>query len=163
MPCAGSFLRGVLDKVGVEPQVKRIGKYKSAGDQLGRKGMAEPQREQLSVLLDDIFSTFKALVASSVGKPVEQVRCLQHARLPGARHGGNETHLPAPQVQEMLDAGYVSVDEYASNGWLTGLKYEDEIIQDLEKRTESKEGKLKQVTAACHRPPLRCCRGGPGA
>lgn len=29
--CAGTFLRGVLEKVGVEPQVKRIGKYKSAG------------------------------------------------------------------------------------------------------------------------------------
>ena len=28
---AGSFLRGVLEKAGVEPQVKRIGKYKSAG------------------------------------------------------------------------------------------------------------------------------------
>lgn len=33
----GTFLRGVLDKVGVEPQVKRIGKYKSAGDQLLRR------------------------------------------------------------------------------------------------------------------------------
>ena len=33
---AGSFLRGVLDKIGVEPQVERIGKYKSAGDQLLR-------------------------------------------------------------------------------------------------------------------------------
>ena len=27
----GAFLRGVLEKAGVEPQVKRIGKYKSAG------------------------------------------------------------------------------------------------------------------------------------
>lgn len=35
----GTFLRGVLDKVGVEPQVKRIGAYKSAGDQLLRKDM----------------------------------------------------------------------------------------------------------------------------
>ena len=25
---AGSFLRGVLDKLGVEPQVQRIGRYK---------------------------------------------------------------------------------------------------------------------------------------
>jgi hypothetical protein len=28
----GTFLRGVLDKVGVEPQVQRIGAYKSAGE-----------------------------------------------------------------------------------------------------------------------------------
>ena len=37
---AGTFLRGVLDKVGVEPQVRRIGKYKSAGDQLLRSDMS---------------------------------------------------------------------------------------------------------------------------
>jgi hypothetical protein len=30
----GTFLRGVLDKVGVEPQVQRIGAYKSAGELL---------------------------------------------------------------------------------------------------------------------------------
>jgi hypothetical protein len=38
-PQTGTFLRGVLDKVGVQPQVKRIGAYKSAGDQLLRKDM----------------------------------------------------------------------------------------------------------------------------
>ena len=37
----GQFLRGIFDKIGIEPQVKRIGKYKSAGDQLLRKDMAE--------------------------------------------------------------------------------------------------------------------------
>ena len=31
---SGSFLRGTLDKVGVEPEIRRIGAYKSAGDQL---------------------------------------------------------------------------------------------------------------------------------
>ena len=46
-------MRGVLEKVGVEPQVKRIGKYKSAGDQLLRRDMSEPQREQLTALLED--------------------------------------------------------------------------------------------------------------
>lgn len=41
----GTFLRGVFEKVGIEPQIKRIGKYKSAGDQLGRKDMSDAQRE----------------------------------------------------------------------------------------------------------------------
>lgn len=55
---AGTFLRGVLEKVGVEPEVRRIGKYKSAGDQLLRSDMSEPQREQLSALLDDIYGAW---------------------------------------------------------------------------------------------------------
>ena len=32
LPCTGTFLRGVLDKVGVQPELVRIGKFKSAGD-----------------------------------------------------------------------------------------------------------------------------------
>jgi len=46
-------------------QVKRIGKYKSAGDQLLRRDMSEPQREQLSALLDDIYGTFLSTVAQA--------------------------------------------------------------------------------------------------
>lgn len=48
-PTPGTFLRGVLDKVGVEPQIERIGKFKSAGDQLLRSTMSTAQREQLQV------------------------------------------------------------------------------------------------------------------
>ena len=47
----------------------------------------------------------------------------------------------------MLDAGYVDVQDYVKNGWLTGVKYEDEIFDDLVKRTGSKEDMLKKVIA----------------
>ena len=52
----GTFLRGALDKAGIEPQVKRIGNYKSAGDQLLREEMSDYQKEQLQALLDDIYN-----------------------------------------------------------------------------------------------------------
>lgn len=34
--------------------MQRIGKYKSAGDQLTRKSISEPNREMLTALLDNI-------------------------------------------------------------------------------------------------------------
>jgi protease-4 len=68
---AGTFLRGVLDKVGVEPQVQRIGAYKSAGDQLLRRDMSEAQREQLGELLDDIYEEFLDTVSEARGKTRE--------------------------------------------------------------------------------------------
>lgn len=40
---------------GPQPEVRRIGVYKSAGDQLLRSDMSEAQREQLTALLDDIY------------------------------------------------------------------------------------------------------------
>lgn len=68
--------RSVLNsppQVGVEPEVKRIGKFKSAGDQLLRRDMSDAQREQLTALLDDIYEDFVACVARSRGKSREEV------------------------------------------------------------------------------------------
>ena len=67
---------GVLDKIGVEPEVRRIGQYKSAGDQLLRKDMSAAQREQLSALLDDIYDGFVEEVARRRGKKPEEVKSL---------------------------------------------------------------------------------------
>ena len=69
----GTFLRGTLEKIGIEPQVKRIGKFKSAGDQLLRADMSEPQREQLTALLDDVYEGFTETVAADRGKTAQEV------------------------------------------------------------------------------------------
>ena len=50
----------------------------------------------------------------------------------------------------MLDEGIFKMERYVESGWLTGLKYEDEILADLEKRTDSKPNKLKAVSALPH-------------
>lgn len=75
LPPSGTFLRGVLDKLGVEPQVKRIGEYKSAGDQLLRRDMSDAQQEQLSELLDDIHDHWVDTVAAARGKTKEVGGC----------------------------------------------------------------------------------------
>ncbi|KAK2985724.1 hypothetical protein RJ640_023691 [Escallonia rubra] len=62
-----SFLGGVLEKVGIEPQVERIGKYKSAGDQLARKNISEENREMLTALLDNIYGNWLDKVSSAKG------------------------------------------------------------------------------------------------
>ena len=45
----------------------------------------------------------------------------------------------------MLDKGIFRMEDYVEGGWVTGLKYEDEVIKDLEKRTDSKPDKLRAV------------------
>ena len=57
----------------MEPNIKRIGKFKSAGDQLLRKDMSEPQREQLTAILDDLYEGFTDDVAASMGKSSAEV------------------------------------------------------------------------------------------
>ena len=72
--------------------------------------MSEPQREQLTALLDDIYTSFVDAVAKGRGKSHEDVIA-------------------------MLDKGIYDMEEFQSGGWVTGLKYSDEITDDLKKRT----------------------------
>lgn len=53
--------------MGIEPQVQRIGKYKSAGDQLTRKTMSEENCEMLTALLDNIYGNWLDKVSSTKG------------------------------------------------------------------------------------------------
>lgn len=110
---SGTFLRGVLEKVGVEPQVKRIGKYKSAGDQLLRRDMSEPQAEQLNAILHDIYEEFLTTVSGARGKTREEVAAL-------------------------LEEGVYDMKCFLEGGWVTALKYEDEVLEDLKERTGRK-------------------------
>lgn len=56
-----------MDNIGIEPQVERIGKYKSAGDQLARRTMSEENCEMLTALLDNIYTNWLDKVSSSKG------------------------------------------------------------------------------------------------
>eukprot|EP00891_Asterochloris_glomerata_P006294 jgi/Astpho2/6294/Aster-08346 len=117
---AGTFLRGTLEKIGIEPQVKRIGKFKSAGDQLLRADMSEPQREQLTALLDDVYEGFTETVAADRGKT-------------------------AQEVEALIDAGVYDMETLAKEKWVTGLKYNDEVIDMLKERTGGKKDKVRSV------------------
>lgn len=56
----------------------------SAGDQLLRRDMSEPQHEQLSALLDTIYQGFTTAVAASRGKSVAEVGSSPGASCPAA-------------------------------------------------------------------------------
>ncbi|CAD7704455.1 unnamed protein product [Ostreobium quekettii] len=119
MSMSGTFLRGTLDKVGVEPQVRRIGKYKSFGDTIVRESMSDPQREQMSELLEDMYQYFVDVVAESRKKT-------------------------AAEVMHMLDEGFVEMSEYKAGGWVTDLKYFDEV----EKLIKDRQGRAKKDSMA---------------
>ena len=49
------------------------------------------------------------------------------------------------QVEELLERGVYDMKELAEGGWLTALRYEDEVIADLKKRTGGKASKVRAV------------------
>ncbi len=70
------FYRGSLDKLGIEPDVIQIGKYKSAPERFTRKDMSEGQREVLNAIVDEYYGRLVAAIAESRKKSPEDVKAL---------------------------------------------------------------------------------------
>ncbi|CAI9786766.1 unnamed protein product [Fraxinus pennsylvanica] len=106
---SASFLGGVLEKVGVEPQIQRIGKYKSAGDQLARKNISDENREMLTALLDNIYGNWLDKVSLAKGKKKED-------------------------IENFVNEGVYDVERLKEGCWITDIKYDDEVISLLKER-----------------------------
>ena len=50
----------------------------------------------------------------------------------------------------MLNEGIFDMQKYVDGGWVTALKYEDEVLDDLKKRTGGKADKLRSVSSGIH-------------
>lgn len=61
------FLKGTLEKLGIEPEIGQAGKYKSGGEIFTRESMSEANREQMEALLDDLYNQFLGDVARARG------------------------------------------------------------------------------------------------
>ncbi|KAL5146619.1 Serine protease SPPA, chloroplastic [Glycine soja] len=96
-----SFLRGILENIGIEPQVERIGKYKSAGDQLARRTMSEENCEMLTTLLDNIYTNWLDKVSSAKGKTRED-------------------------IENFINEGVYQVDKLKEEGLISNINYDDE-------------------------------------
>ena len=70
------FYRGSLDKLGVEPQFIKIGKYKNAPDQYTEKEMSEAQREVTNAILDEYYGAIVSSISESRNKTPEDVKAI---------------------------------------------------------------------------------------
>lgn len=61
----GQFIKGLLDKIGVEMQVINTGDHKSAGDAFTRTGFSESDREQLQPIVNQFADQFLNAVSES--------------------------------------------------------------------------------------------------
>ncbi|KAG6411146.1 hypothetical protein SASPL_129220 [Salvia splendens] len=104
-----SVTLGVFEKIGVEPQVERVGKYKSAGDQLTRKSMSDENREMLASLLDNIYRNWLEKISLAKGKQKED-------------------------IENFINEGAHQVEGMKKEGLITDIKYDDEVMDLLRTR-----------------------------
>ncbi len=113
------FMRGALDKLGIEPELVQVGRYKGAGEAFTRKTMSEPLRESLDAVLDDRYRDLVDAVSAS-------------------------RSLTAADTRDLFDAGPYTAREAVEVGLVDTLAYYEEIEDLLAQRTGA-EG-LTEVT-----------------
>ncbi len=101
------FFKDLMDKMGIEVQLIRHGKFKAAAEQFISNKMSDENREQLQAYLNAVWNTWTEDIASS-------------RRIPIARINEITSNLELNSAQKALEAGLVD-----------GLLYNDEINDTL--------------------------------
>lgn len=118
------FFAGALEKYGVNVQVTRVGKYKSAVEPFIRRDMSPENREEVQKLLNDVWGGLVADVATS-------------------------RNLTPAEVQATVDAeGLIRPDIARTAKLVDRVAYRDEIYDDLKAKTGRTGSKqpFKQIT-----------------
>ncbi|MCW5962378.1 MAG: signal peptide peptidase SppA [Pyrinomonadaceae bacterium] len=109
------FYRGSLDKLGVEPDFIKIGKYKNAPDQYMRKDMSDEQREVLNAILDNYYGNIVNAISTDRKKTPEDVKAI----IDGAPY----------HAKQALELGLID-----------GASYRDQVYDELKNRLGYKAG-----------------------
>ncbi len=114
------FVRGLLDKLGVEPKMGQRHEYKNAMNFYTETGFTKPHREALEVLMDSQFHQMVEGIAAS-------------------------REFSEEQVYEIFDRGPYLGQEAVDAGLVDGLAYRDEVLKRI-RETAGEEGKLLYAT-----------------
>ena len=93
------FVKDLLDKVGVNVQLIRHGKYKSAGEMYIKSEPSPENREQYQVMVNSLWKTISSVTAESRGISEEDFNAL----IDGLKLVYPEDFLQAGLVDELLD------------------------------------------------------------
>ncbi len=111
-----TFYKGLFDKLEIEPNVIKMGKYKSAGESFSHKEMTDANREQMNELLNTFYHTHLEAISES--------RDIKVSRL--------KTIADSLMVRNAEDA--------VEHGFVDQLAYRDEVLNMLKEKSGIKEG-----------------------
>ena len=109
------YYKGMFEKIGVEPILIRHGKFKAAGEPLIADKMSDENRQQIEAFAGGIYNHFVTKIAESRKKSFEEVSEI-----------ANKLLIQSPEDAKRL-------------GMVDGVVYEDEVMADLRKLTDTKE------------------------
>ena len=132
-----TFFKGTLDKLEIEPQIFRVGEFKSAIEPFTRQQMSEENRLQTASYVNSIYDTYLENVSSARNIPVDELRTISDSM----------------KVQ--------STDDAVTYKLITQLSYYDEVLVNIrEKIGLEEEEKINFVSLSRYRKSLKPDKDG---
>lgn len=101
------FMKGLLDKLGIEPEVFYAGKYKSATEPFRVTKMTDANREQMTDMLNDLYGNFLQVTSTA-------------------------RNIDTATLHQLANSGAIrTANDALKNGLVDGLKYDDGIKTEL--------------------------------
>jgi len=97
-------VKGLMDKVGIEAEIERVEKYKSAPEMFIHDRPSEPYREQTNRLLDNMYADMISTLAENRG-------------------------LSEDSVKKLIDMAPMASEDAASWGLVDSLAYRDDALK----------------------------------
>jgi protease-4 len=94
-----TFFAGALEKLGVEVQAVRAGKFKGAVEAYTRKNLSAENREQIEVYINSVFNETLAAISRSRNIPLDKLKA-------------DADELKLRSVQDYVAAGYIDAAVY---------------------------------------------------
>ena len=117
------FFKGMLDKLGVEVKLIRVGKYKGAGEPFIRENLSDENRYQIQSYLNSLYQSYLSDIADARKIPADTLWAI-----------ANELRIETPE-------------QAISSGLIDGLAYRDEVLTLLKTKTNAKSiDKIKFVS-----------------
>lgn len=115
-----SFLKGTLDKLGMEADFVHIGRYKSAPEALTRREPSAPHREMIESIVDEHYASLVSMIAAGRAVTHERARGLiddgPHDALDALSAGLVDTLLTLEEAEDCYfpDAAFLPLEDYAA-------------------------------------------------
>lgn len=112
-----TFVRGTLDKLGIEPQLEQRHEYKNAVDRFTRTEFTDAHREALQTVAESVYEDALSVVAAG-------------------------RSLSTDRVRELVDGGPYTAAEALAARLVDHLGYRDEVLDAVRARVDAPDAQL---------------------
>ncbi len=114
-----SFYKNLFDMLSIQPEMLRVGEFKSAAEPYSRSEMSPAFREEMEAIIDDYYRQIVEMVATS-------------------------RKLTEDQVKAIIDTGLFSAEDAKKAGLIDHVAYEDHIVATIKGDRKEVEVKLSK-------------------